>query len=111
MSNQQYNDSVEKADKAFTHWCEGNDIPLHGIHHVITWEDWDDGIGVYAFLHDIADVEELQTAQVEEMKNTYLEYLTKYGYPFETFPNVAFEIDSDENVRKNYSGSYFYRLR
>lgn len=45
------------------------------------------------------------------MKRVYLDCLRESGYPFDEFPNVAFEIDSDENVRKNYAGSYFYRLR
>lgn len=84
---------------------------MHGIQHVTTWEEWDDGIGVYFFLHTIAQVEALETGQVEVMTTTYLNLLRKYEYPFDKFPNVAFEIDSDENVRKNYCGSYFYRLR
>jgi hypothetical protein len=47
----------------------------------------------------------------DEMKNCYLSLLRDFGYPFDKFPNVVFEFDSDENVRKNYAGSYFYRLR
>ena len=45
------------------------------------------------------------------MKEVYLKLLKENGYPFEHFPDVVFEIDSDENVRKNYGGSYFNRLR
>ena len=111
MNKPNYNQAVEKADRAFEKWCSKNRIPLHKIEHVITWEDWDDGIGVYFFLQNISDVEELQEGQAEKMKNIYIEQLRNNNYPFEKFPNVVFEIDSDENVRKNYEGNYFYRLR
>ena len=111
MSNERYNRSVECADDAFAGWCEARSIPLHGIQHVITWEDWDDGIGVYIFLHTMAQVEALRPENIDEMKYRYLAFLREYDYPFDRFPNVAFEFDSDENVRKNYAGSYFYRLR
>jgi len=111
MSRDNYNRSVESANKAFTRWCATRNIPLHGIQHVITWEDWDDGIGVYIFLHTIDQIEGLRSDEIEEMKNRYLEYLRKFDYPFDKFPKVVFEFDSDENVRKNYAGSYFYRLR
>jgi len=33
------------------------------------------------------------------------------NYPFDKFHNVLIEIDSHENVVKNYGGSYFFRLR
>ena len=111
MSKQDYNNSVERADKAFARWCQDNDIPLHGIKHVITWEEWDNGIGVYIFLHTLAEVESLSTGRIDEMKSTYRSYLREHKYPYDKFPNVTFEIDSDENVRKNYCGSYFFRLR
>jgi hypothetical protein len=111
MTKERYNQSVRDADKAFVSWCEENAIPLYKIEHVITWEDWDDGIGVYFFLPNMTDVENLRPKQSDEMKHMYLKLLNDSGYPFVKFPNVSIEIDSDENVRKNYSGSYFYRLR
>ena len=111
MNKEQYNQSVQNADNAFTKWCKNNEIPLFKIDHVITWEKWDDGIGVYFFLPDVSDVKKLKPEKTEEMKTIYLGFLKEFGYPFENFPNVTFEIDSDENVRKNYGGSYFNRLR
>lgn len=111
MSTQLFNESVKKADATFSEWCKEHAIPLHGIEHVITWQKWDDGIGVYFFLHKIEDLMKLRPEKSQEMKEAYLKFLSESGYPFEKFPNVVFEIDSDENVRKNYGGSYFNRLR
>lgn len=66
---------------------------------------------VYFFLLNNSDVKELKPGTTEEMKALYLKFLKESGYSFEDFPNVVFEIDSDENVRKKYGGSYFNRLR
>ena len=33
------------------------------------------------------------------------------GYPFQEFPEVSFQFDSNENVARNYAGSMFYRMR
>lgn len=111
MSKERYNRSVSDADAAFSRWCGERGVPLHTIEHVVTWEAWDDGIGVYFFLRTISDADALSPDQREHMKNAYLGFLEDAGYPFGEFPNVVFEIDSDENVRKNYAGSYFHRLR
>lgn len=111
MSNKLYNLSVQNADAAFKQWCKEQEIPLHGIEHVITWEEWDDGIGVYFFLQNIQDVTSLRPEKSQQMKDIYLKFLLDSEYPFEKFPNVVFEVDSDENVRKKYGGSYFNRLR
>lgn len=111
MSKNDYDRSVTLADQAFKDWCRSNDVPLHGIRHVITWEDWDDGIGVYIFMETMSQRDRLSLDEIDEMKSRYLEFLRDFGYPFDKFPNVVFEFDSDENVRKNYAGSYFYRLR
>jgi hypothetical protein len=108
---QKYNLSVQNADAGFTKWCSEKDIPLFKLHHVITWEDWDNGIGVYIFLDKQSDVRKLKNNQIEEIKSKYMDLLKEHDYPFDKFPNVIFEIDSDENVRKNYSGNYFFRLR
>lgn len=111
MNRDNYNRSVSAADEAFKDWCASKNIPLHRIQHVITWEDWDDGIGVYIFLETTSQRDKLKPDQIDEMRDRYLAFLRGFGYPFDKFPNVVFEFDSDENVRKNYAGSYFYRLR
>lgn len=105
------NKSVKKADDAIANWCAVNGVRLHSVRHVLTWEDWDDGIGVYFFLKADSDVRRLGAEKLEEMKRFYLASLKKAGYPFRKFPNVVFEIDSDENVRKVFSGNCFNRLR
>ena len=111
MNKNDYDRLVALADQAFRDWCSSNDVPLLGIQYVITWEDWDDGIGVYVFMETMSQRDRLSPEEIDEMKRRYLSFLREFEYPFDKFPNVVFEFDSDENVRKNYAGSYFYRLR
>lgn len=106
-----WNKSLERTDEEFKRWCRERKIPLHVIHHVVTWEYWDNGISVFLFLERDSDLEILSHKDKEDMKDAYLKFLENHGYPFLQFPKVVFEIDSDENVRKNFEGSYFFRLR
>ena len=106
-----YNNSVKKTDIELQDWCQTRGIKIFRIEHVITWEDWDDGIGVYIFTKTNKELNNLSEKYIENLKSEYLNGLKRNNYPFDKFPNVVFEFDSDENVRKNYEGSYFYRLR
>lgn len=106
-----YNKSVKKTDNEFKNWCQIKGITIFRIEHIITWEDWDDGIGVYIFTKTINELSNLSENDIENLKSEYLNGLKRNNYPFDKFPKVAFEFDSDENVRKNYEGSYFFRLR
>jgi hypothetical protein len=45
------------------------------------------------------------------VQQEFLSILGAGGYPAAWLPDVAFDIDSHENVERNYDGSYFYRLR
>ncbi|SFH25796.1 hypothetical protein SAMN05421739_108112 [Pontibacter chinhatensis] len=106
-----YNNSISKTDIIFFDWCETNGIPIFKIHHVVTWEDWDNGIGIYFFTKTNRELKDLSEVEMEELKMKYLEFLNINNYPFSKFPNVVFEFDSDQNVTENYEGNYFYRLR
>ena len=53
----------------------------------------------------------LQNGTTENIKTFILEKLSDLGYFKEFSNNVMFVFDSDENVKKNYKGNYFLRLR
>ena len=111
MDKENYNKSLTKTDSDFEDSCSAKQIRSHSIHHVITCEEWDDGIGVLILLNKIKEVTHLKKQSSNEIKETYLDSLNRHQYPFENFPYIVFEIDSDENVRKNYGGSYINQLR
>jgi len=48
---------------------------------------------------------------VEQTKAEFLRILEEVGYFKENPRDVYFEFDSHENIKKNYEGSYFLRLR
>ncbi len=106
----EYNKSVTRTETEFINWCENQEIKIFKIHYVITWEEWSDGIGVYIFVKTNEELEKIEDKKYQ-LENKYKEFLEKNNYPFNKFPNVVFEFDSDENVENNYEGNYFYRLR
>ncbi|MBK7668750.1 MAG: hypothetical protein IPJ32_16295 [Sphingobacteriaceae bacterium] len=106
-----YNESIKNTETEFLNWCLRNGIPIFKINYVVTWEKWDDGIGVYIFTKTNKELKELEGKGLEEIKVEFLEGLRRNNYPFDLFPNVVFEFDTDQNVQENYEGSYFYRLR
>ncbi|OXM84983.1 hypothetical protein [Paenibacillus rigui] len=78
------------------------------MEYVATFEKWDNSIGVYVFFNcesekNTAD----ETGKFQMIKQEHLHLLERYNYPFDKYPNVNFIFDSQENVVKNYEGSYF----
>ncbi len=106
-----YNKSVKHTDNEFKNWCKKIGIKIFRIEYLITWEDWDDGIEVYIFTKTNKELSDLSENQIENLKFEYLNCLKRNNYPFDKFPNIGFVFDSDQNVKENYEGSYFYRLR
>ncbi|MEO9503259.1 hypothetical protein [Nonlabens ulvanivorans] len=106
-----YNKSVKKTDQEFIADCKKNGVLIFKIQHVITWEQWDDGIGVYIFTKTNKELNGLSKTDIKNLKTEYLSGLKRNNYPFDKFPNIVFEFDSHQNVQENYEGSYFYRLR
>ena len=104
--------SLEKAKEKALAWAGQRRVPLHAIEYVATFEEWDDGVGVWIFYATDADLKrgsiDGTNAQIQER---LLEELRTANYPFSSFPRVAFEFDSNENVVRNFEGNYFYRLR
>jgi hypothetical protein len=52
-----------------------------------------------------------ENGKSEQLKNKFISLLKELHYPFQLIPLISFIFDSDENVQKNYQGSYFYRMR
>ena len=104
--------ALERARQEVELWASFRKLPLHRIEFVATFEDWDDGVGVWVFLTTDADLRRAKTENLTgELSEVMLTALREADYPFDTHPKVVFEYDSHENVKLNYQGSYFYRLR
>ena len=103
---------IEEVNSTIMSWANEKAISIHRIENVATFENWDNGIGVYVFYLDDEQKEESDIQGYNsKIKQQYLDLLKNLGYPFDKFPNAIFYFDSHENVIKNYEGSYFYRLR
>ena len=69
-------------------------------------------IEVYIFYKKNKQLAESQTnGIVERTKDEIKNILEKLGYFNEFDDTIKFEFDTHENVKKNYKGNYFYRLR
>lgn len=87
-------------------------ISIHSVECVATFEEWDSNIGVFIFFPKDNDLRtHAHSGAIKNLETEYLAILKRLDYPFDEFPDVFFEFDSDENVTKNYGGSYFFRLR
>src|SRR5262249_39020225 len=104
--------AIEGARTRFLDWARALGFVVFRVEYVATFEPWDDGTGVYVFFNDDAALSEAKNCGfLDRAKEAYLTFLREEGYPFSTHPKVVFEFDSDENVRKNFEGNYFFRLR
>jgi hypothetical protein len=112
MSENKYWNIIEEAEIFVMKWAENQGTPLYKIEYVATFEKWDNGIGVYIFFESEEEKYKAQNINFfERIKQYYLSILKELKYPFNKFPEIIFFYDSDENVKKNYEGTYFYRLR
>jgi len=103
---------IDQAKERLLRFGPAAGIQIHSIHYVATFEEWDDGIGVWVFFPTDRELaEHTGSATTKTLEDEYLKVLRELNYPFHKFPRVTFVFDSDENVQRNYEGSYFYRLR
>lgn len=52
-----------------------------------------------------------ENGMIDYIKEEFIEILDKIGYTKKFIDGVDIEFDSDENVKRNYEGNYFYRSR
>jgi hypothetical protein len=87
-------------------------VPLYRIEFVVPFVATDFSLGVFLFVETDA---QLHSSDAESwfswLKREFLSVLRAKGYPDRWLGAVTFELDSHENVVKNFEGSYFYRLR
>lgn len=93
-------------------WAEEEGIKLAQVEFVVPFVLTDKSLSVWLFF----DLDETlwtysQNEVVEKVKANFFRVLDELGYPGDYAQQVSFQLDSDENVQKNYEGSYFYRLR
>ena len=65
----------------------------------------------YIYFQTDAELHAMTAAKKEEIQAIYIDYLKKCGHIPNEIETVRFYFDSDENVQKNYDGSYFYATR
>lgn len=71
-------------------------------------------LGIIVFYENDIDVKRnLENGMSEWLRQKFLEELdcVKERYFFSDLPKMSFEFDSEENVRLNFQGNYFLRLR
>jgi hypothetical protein len=103
---------IDEVNSSILSWAKEKGISIFRIENVATFENWDNGIGVYIFYPNDEYKEKSDSQGFNsQIEKQYLDLLKILGYPFDKFPNVTFYFDSHENVINNYEGSYFYRLR
>lgn len=76
--------------------------------------EWDPNLVVLIFYEYDADVQTYDRNGTREwVEDKFIEELNevKAQFRFTELPKIQFEFDSVENVKKNYQGSYFFRLR
>ncbi len=103
---------VEDAKKYILKWTAENEIHLFKIDFVIPFVLTDKTLSVWLFFDtDERVTDYAANGTSDKVKNKFLNILFEINYPSDYLKEVSFLIDSDENVQKNFEGSYFYRLR
>jgi septum formation topological specificity factor MinE len=54
---------------------------------------------------------QIENDKIEKTKEEIIQILNKHGYVEQYSDGITIEFDSHENVKKNYKGNYFFRLR
>lgn len=105
-------DFVNRVKKLMLDWTIQDQIKLHTIECVVPLVNSDKSLFVWLFYDTDQTKNDYENNGTNEaVKNKYLHLLNELSYPVEYLKEVSFLADSDENVKKNYEGSYFYRLR
>jgi len=67
---------------------------------------------VWLFYEKTSDIDSYGSdGTTRDIIGKFIQSCMDNGFPEEYIHKSSFEIDSEENVMENYSGSYFYRLR
>jgi hypothetical protein len=103
---------IEVARPRILAWAARERIPLHRVEYVAPFVESDLSLSVWLFYDtDRSLAEWARNGGSDRLGRQFLIILSELGYPDELAAQVGFQLDSDENVRNNFEGSYFYRLR
>lgn len=89
-------------------------IEVHGINifEIIgAYMGFNKSYDAYIYFRTDAELHAMTAAKKEKIESIYIDYLKKHGYMPSEIEKVRFYFGSDENVQKNYDGSYFYATR
>ena len=93
-------------------WSASEGIDLFRVEFIVPFVETDFGLSVWFFYTKNNFVTENEKNDVsEKLKERFLEILKHIRYSKRHLAEINFVFDSNENVEKNYEGSYFYRLR
>ena len=103
---------IEKAEQLTLEWTKTNNIKLFQIEFIVPFVLTDISLQVLLFFDTNKILDDYKAdGTVELVKQQYLNNLILLDYPKNYLNEVTFEIDTDENVQKEFGGSYFARLR
>jgi hypothetical protein len=115
MNNSDKPKQLEFADtskKLLIDWAKRGNINLINVDFVIPFVLTDKSMSVWLFFDTDKNIQKFEQTGITKMvKDKYLNILSELDYPEDYLSEVTFIIDSEENVKQNYEGSYFYRLR
>ena len=105
-------DFTTKVKELMHLWADKENIHLIRIEYVVPFVFTDKSVCIYFFIDTDQRVKEYDADGVTQLiKQKFLSILSELNYPKDYLNEVGFVVDSDENVKKNYEGNYFYRLR
>ena len=105
-------DFIDKAKQSTTDWAKQNNIQLFKIEFVVPFVLTDKNLSVWLFFDTDERVKEYENnGTTDKVKTHFIQSLKDINYPTDYLNEVDFFVDSDENVKTNFEGSYFYRLR
>jgi len=105
-------DFIDKAEKATASWAAENNIQLFKVEFVVPFVLTDKSLSVWLFFDTDDSVREYGiNGTTERIKNQFMKFLNDMNYPADYLDKVVFFVDSDENVKTNFEGNYFYKLR
>ncbi len=102
-------DLIDKAKQVLISWAKDNNVNVFAVQFVPMF---DLSLEVYVFYDNDLEIEKyLNNGISNKVKKVFINELNSLRY-FEDFnEKIEFIFDSNENVVKNYQGSYFFRLR
>ncbi|HWB01430.1 MAG TPA: hypothetical protein VG796_00305 [Verrucomicrobiales bacterium] len=86
--------------------------PLYPIHDFYILSQFDVDFRAYVFFEEKSDLESSKTTGIQqEIFDFVFAELERIGRGDRSTIKVAFEFDTYENLKKNFGGNYFNRLR